>query len=121
MPSPNTSPRFIVDGRSDRVSFATANTNLDGTGTLGDIITGSSEGTHIQHVKIKAEGSTTAGMIRLFIYNLTTTLLIKEFLVAAITPAATVMSWEVEWLPTKTLILASGEILRVSTEQAETF
>jgi len=121
MPTPNSAPRFIVDGRSDRVSFATANSNLDGTGTLGDIITGASQGTHIQHVKIKAEGTTTAGMIRLFIYDLATTLLMKEFLVAAITPSATVQSWEVEWIPTTNLILASGEILRVSTENAETF
>ena len=121
MPSPNTSPRFIVDGRSDRISFATANTNLDGTGDLGNIMTGSSQGTHVQLVRVKAEGVTTAGMIRLFIYNLTTTLLIKEFLVAAITPSGTVMSWEVEWTPTSNLILASGEILKVSTHNAEIF
>jgi hypothetical protein len=121
MPSPNTSPRFIVDGRSDRVSFATANTNLDGTGTVGDIITGGAQGTHIQHVKIKAEGTTTAGMIRLYIYDTVTTLLLKEFLVSAITPSGTVQSWEVEWVPTTNLILASGEILRCSTHNAETF
>lgn len=121
MPSPNTAPRFIVDGRSDRISFGTANTNLDGTGDLGNIMTGSSQGTHVQLVRVKAEGVTTAGMIRLFIYNLTTTLLIKEFLVAAITPSGTVMSWEVEWTPTSNLILASGEILKVSTHNAEIF
>ena len=121
MPSPNTAPRFIVDGRSDRISFATANANLDGTGDLGDIITGSAQGTHVQMVRIKAEGVTTAGMIRLFIYNLVTTLMIKEFLVAAITPSGTVMSWETEWTPTSNLILSSGEILKVSTHNAEVF
>ncbi|MEK0324173.1 MAG: hypothetical protein QQN63_00585 [Nitrosopumilus sp.] len=121
MPSPNTSPRFIVDGRHDRISFGTANSNLDGTGVLGDIITGAAQGTHIQHIKIKAEGVTTAGMIRLFVYDLTTTLLLKEFLVGAITPSAVVQSWEAEWLPTTNLILAEGEILRCSTENAETF
>ena len=121
MPSPNTAPRFIVDGRSSRISFATANTNLDGTGDLGNVITGSSQGTHVQLIRVKAEGVTTAGMIRLFIYNLTTTLLIKEFLVAAITPSGTVMSWETEWTPTSNLILASGEILKVSTHNAEIF
>lgn len=121
MPSPNTSPRFIVDGRHDRISFATANSNLDGTGTLGDIITGASQGTHIQLIKIKAEGTTTAGMIRLFIYDLTTTLLLREFTVAAVVPSATVQSWEAEWLPTTNFVLAEGEILRVATEKAETF
>ena len=121
MPSPNTSPRFIVDGRSDRVSFATANSNLDGTGTLGDIITGAAQGTHIQLIKIKAEGITTAGMIRLYIYNTVTTLLLREFLVAAVTPSATVQTWEAEWLPTTNLVLAEGEILKCSTENGETF
>lgn len=121
MPSPNTSPRFIVDGRSDRGAFATANTNRDGTGTLADIITGAAQGTHIQHVKVKAEGTTTAGMIRLYIYDLSTTLMIKEFLVAAITPTATIQTWEIEWIPTTNLILAAGEILRASTHNAEQF
>ena len=121
MPSPNTSPRFIVDGRSDRIQIATANTNLDGTGTLGDIITGGSQGTHVQMIRFKAEGTTTAGMLRLYIYDTVTTNLLKEFLVAAITPSATVQSFEVEWIPSVNLILASGEILRCSTEKAESF
>lgn len=121
MPTPNTAPRFIVDGRHDRTSFATANTNRDGTGTLGDIITGALNGTQIQLVKIKAEGITTAGMIRLFLYNLTTTLLLKEIVVTAITPSGTIATFESEWVPTTNLILQSGEILRVSTHNAETF
>ncbi len=121
MSNPNTSPRFIAIGRHDRTSFATANTNRDGTGTLGDVITGAPGGTHVQHIKIKAEGTTTAGMIRLFLYNVSTTLLIKEMLVAAITPSATVQTWEVEWVPTSNLILQEGEILRVATHNAETF
>lgn len=121
MPSPNTAPRFIVDGRSDRVSFATANTNRDGTGVLGDIITGALNGTQVQLVRLKAEGTTTAGMVRLYIYNLTTTLLLKEFTVTAITPSGTIQTWEAEWLPTTNLVLKSGEILRCSTHLAETF
>lgn len=121
MANANTSPRFIASGRHDRVSFATANTNRDGTGTLGDVITGATNGTHIQHVKIKAEGTTTAGMIRLYLYDLSTTLMLKEISVTAITPSATVQSWEAEWVPTTNLILLENEILRVSTHNAETF
>lgn len=121
MPTPNTAPRFISDGRHDRSSFATANTNRDGTGVLGDVITGALNGTQVQLVRIKAEGTTTAGMVRIYLYNLTTTFLLKEILVTAITPSGVIATFEAEWTPTTNLILKSGEILRVSTHNAETF
>ncbi|MFZ1331203.1 MAG: hypothetical protein WAR83_03395, partial [Flavobacteriales bacterium] len=45
----------------------TANSNLDGTGTLGTIVTGTLNGTRINSLSIKAIGNTDNGMIRLFI------------------------------------------------------
>jgi len=69
---------------------STANTNLDGSGTLTSaIVTGASNGTQIQSVSVKAQVSTTAGMVRLFLYDGTNTKLLKEVPVPAVTKSAT--------------------------------
>ena len=49
------------------VTISTANSNLDGTGTLATVLTAASNGTFITSVIIKAQGSPSQGMVRLFI------------------------------------------------------
>ncbi|MDP2387946.1 MAG: hypothetical protein Q8M29_16350 [Bacteroidota bacterium] len=49
--------------------ISTANTNLNGTGTIVGIITGDLYGTLIKTITIKAIGNTTRGMVRLFTYD----------------------------------------------------
>ena len=52
-------------------TISTANSNLDGTGTLSSaILTGSANGTLIKTVTVKAQVTTTQGMVRLYIYCL---------------------------------------------------
>ena len=101
------------------VTISTANSNLDGTGTLGTILTGAANGTLIKSITIKAHGTTTQGMVRLFIYNGTITKLFREILVPAITPAATTRAFET-YLSIN-YALQSGDILYASTQNAETF
>ena len=126
-----TSPQFVTTPNlgtnltASRIS--TANINRDGTGTLATLLTGGASGTRPDRVRIKATGTTTAGMIRFFLADNQGTpaiRLIHEISVTAITPSATIESFAAEWVRTDgqpLVIVPSGWTLRVSTHNAETF
>lgn len=101
------------------VRISTANSNLDGTGTLGTVLTAAVNGTFIKTVTIKAQTNTTQGMVRLFIYDGTNTKLISEIEIPAVTKSTTVPSFEKQI--TVNITLKSGYILKASTEKPETF
>lgn len=109
------------------VSISTANTGLDGTGTIGTLVTAATGGTVVRKVYIKAGVTTTAGTIRFFIYDGSTYRLIKEVNVTAVTPVVgTTPAFEGTWDPgdptqDALLGLPSGSSLRVSTNNAEQF
>lgn len=101
------------------VTISTGNTNLDGSGTLGTLVTAASNGTLVKSVTFKAQGNTTQGMLRLFIDDGSNTRLVEEIEVPAVTKSAQDCSFE-------TTIqcnyrLKAGYILKVSTENSETF
>lgn len=124
-----TTPNFTLtpnpgaDLSTQRMSAA--NTNRDGTGTLYLICTGGSNGDRVDRVQVKATGTTTAGVIRLFIRDASTNYrLLGELLVSAITPSATVKTWEGEFVRTDgqpLCLLKSGWALYGSTHNAESF
>lgn len=104
--------------------IATANTNRDGSGTVGTVFTSGSNGSQIDHIDIKAAGNTTAGMVRLFIYDGTNYRLWKEIDVTAATPSGTVKAFSTTIDCSKrenNLFLQSGYSLRATTHNAETF
>ncbi len=101
-------------------TISTANTNLDGTGTLSSaIITGASNGTLIKTVTVKAQVTTTQGMVRLFIYDGSNTKLLTEIEVPATVKAANDMSFEA--VVPLNYSLKSGWSLKASTEKGESF
>jgi hypothetical protein len=118
-------PIFAQALRHSAVSIATANTNRDGSGTIGTVFTAdATDGSVVDHVDICATGTTTAGVVRLYVHNGTTAFLWREILVGAITPSATVAAFmrRIDCsLPDKELTLAAGWSLRASTNNAETF
>ena len=103
-----------------------ANTNRDGTGTIVTVFSAGASGSRINAIDLKAVGTTTAGMIRLFIHDGTNARLLTEVPVTAITPSGTLPSWEAQ-LNTNTmtqvlpLVLPTGYSLRAATNNAETF
>ena len=99
---------------------STANTARDGTGTIATILTAGASGTRIDDIDIVAAGTTTAGVVRLFLHDGTNARLYKEILVSAITPSATVAVFS-SALRNLGLVLKSGWSLRASTHNAETF
>lgn len=106
--------------------ITTANTDRDGTGTIGTVFTAGSSGSRIDMIGLQATSTTTSGMIRLFVHNGTTAFLLAEIPVVAITPSATNPAFNVQ-LNTNTMtqflpiVIPTGHSLRASTNNAESF
>lgn len=117
------SPVFYPTPVVGRARIATANGNRDGSGTLGTVLTCTAD-TRIERIDIVATGTTTAGMVRLFISDATNIRAWKEVVVAAITVAAGVAAFSaiVDGSdPANVLILPNTWILLAGTHNAEQF
>jgi hypothetical protein len=103
------------------VIISTANGNLDGTGTIGSLlsVSASEDGCIIDTIKIKSQVANIEGMIRLFINDGSNYYLIQEVPVPASTPTAYYTSFSA--LVHLSLNLNSGYSLGVSTENSEQF
>jgi hypothetical protein len=120
----NTDPIFVLTPVLKHAQIATANTNRDGTGTLGTVCAAGSNGTRIDRVVVQATVTTTAGMVRLFVDDGTNIRLLDEIPIAAVTPSGTVQAFRTERVRTDNLpyvTLANGETLKAGTNNAETF
>jgi hypothetical protein len=110
--------------------ISTANTNLDGSGTLGTILTAASgndasgrafQGCRIESISIKATTNTDHGIVRFYIYDgSSNTKLISEVNVPAVTKSATVQSYEAR-ISLGNFELHPGYVLKASTEKANSF
>ena len=119
-----TTPNFVATPRMYRGRATAANTARDGSGTIVDIVPTGSGARKIERLEITAEGTTTAGMIRLFTYNGTDYRLLREVLVTAITPSATVAAFttQIDLSPAgQVLTLESTHKLGFAPHNAETF
>lgn len=107
--------------------ISTANTNRDGTGTLGTIFTAGANGARVDRIKWKATAATTAGVVRIFIKDTQGTPAIRllfEALVTAITPSATIKSAEGEFVRSDgqpLILVPAGWSLVAGTHNAESF
>lgn len=117
----NKEPIFTLTPISAVAQIATANTNRDGTGTIGTVYSAGANGGRVEYIRIQAAGTTTAGVIRLFIHDGSAYRLWKEILVSAITPSASVEAYSAEYVPSVALVLPTGYSLRASTHNSETF
>lgn len=119
-------PSYAATPKCGLGQVSIANTARDGTGTIATVFTAGANGSRIDAIDIKAVGTTTAGMIRLFIHDGTNAQLLTEIPVTALTPSATLPSWEAQ-LNTNSMsqvlpiILPTNYSLHASTNNAETF
>lgn len=125
----NTEPVFTKTPVIGQAQISAANPNRDGTGTIVSVVTGLTEGVRIDQIEMKAEATTTAGVIRLFLsfdsggtWNLW-----REILVTAITPSGVAASFR-EVIDLTTILndpplnLADATVeLGAATENAEVF
>lgn len=116
----STTAQYASTVQSASAQISTANTNRNGTGTIVSVISGASSGTRVDDISIVATGTTTAGVVRLFISDGTNIRLWQEILVTAITPSTTVQVWSYTLL-NQALLLKSGWSLQASTNNSETF
>ena len=111
---------YVATPKSPAILISTANTARDGTLTMGTLYTAPASGARVDDISIRAIGTTTQGMIRLFLHNATSAFLIKEIPVQATVPSATNPSFGI-LLTDLGIVLQSTYSLRVSTEKAESF
>ena len=120
------SPQFSTTPKAVSIPVSVANANLDGTGSLG---TGSfsagTSGSRVEKINVQAIVTTTAGMIRLFLYDGSAYSLLKEIPVIANTPSATNPAFNFTLtqendaiLP---LVLPNGWSIKAATNNAEAF
>lgn len=116
----STSAQYAATPKTAVAQVTTANAARDGTGTLATVFTAGASGSRIDDIAIIATGTTTAGMVRLFLHDGTNARLWREVAVSAITPSATVSPFS-SLLGNLALVLQTGWSLRASTHNAETF
>ena len=135
----STNAQYTKNARQASVTISTANTNRDGTGTITTLWTAPAfvdatnpGGSRIERVIVQATGTTTAGMVRLFVSSdaaantASNTFLYEEIPVTAATPSTTVQAFSVAlqavtYQTVFPIIIGPGCTLRVSTANAESF
>ena len=115
-----TSAQYASTVRAAAAQVTTANTNRNGTGAIVTVFTAGANGSRIDDISIDAVATTTAGVVRLFINDGTTSYLWQEILVTAVTPSTTVAVWSYTLL-NQALVIPTGWSLRASTNNTETF
>ena len=107
-------PIFVGTPKSPSVRISTANTLRDGTGTLGTIHTAGASGAYFKGIRVQFESASTANVIRIFKQDAGAgnNELIKELLIPAITPSATIEAASQVWLPEEGIVLSAGTVLK---------
>lgn len=127
-----TTPNFSATPRSSTATITAANTAFDGSGTMGTVISGGTNGTRVDMIVIQATATTTTGLVNLFMSSVTgansaaDTHLIRTNTIVAVTPSATIGPANVtltsqtnpEFLP---LFIPAGFTLRAAPTQANAF
>jgi len=96
----NTAPIYSIVGATDSVAFnnaglvvgPTANTALDGTGTMYKAFTAGANGSYVQKIRFRPVGSPAATVCRVFISSSTTTSATATWLYDEITLPAVTLS-----------------------------
>lgn len=118
-----TSAQYAATPANFCFTLSTANTNLDGTGTLATAFTAGVNGSIVDAIFLKATAATTDNLIRIFMTDGTNTNVMTEVIVQATTPSTTspvVQTFETI-IDLMGITLPSGWSLKVSTNNAETY
>jgi hypothetical protein len=62
-----TAPAFISTPRTASVSLSSANTNIDGTGTITSLISGVAAGTRVLEIDVQCSATSAAALVNLFL------------------------------------------------------
>lgn len=115
-----TAPNYAATPRCGLAVISTANTNRDGTGTIATVLSAGGSGSRIEEVVVTATGTTTAGMVRLYINDGSNHRLLCELPITAVTPSGTVRAASAR-AAFDNLVIPNGYALTASTHNAESF
>lgn len=116
----NTSPIFTLTPNTPTCAIAVANTARDGSGTLETLFTAGANGSRLDFIKFtSAQLAAAASALRVMRVFVTDTSgnnprLLEEVLLTAVTPSNTVIGATSTITFTGGLLLASGQIIKVS-------
>lgn len=119
-----TDPLFFSTPRTWTAVLSAANTNLDGTGTIVDLVVAAATGTKVERIVVQATAATTTGFVRIFVHNGSASRLLREIPVTAVTPSSSVAAFRAELdlsFPSSIIVLQTGFKLQASTNNAEAF
>ncbi len=119
-----TTPTYAATPDIQAGTLTVANANRDGTGTLVTIATAPVDNyLRVERVRVKARVTTTAGCVRLFLFNAAGVLVSieDEMAITAVVASASVPSFASDFTygSTKHLVIPAGWSLRACTEKAE--
>ena len=114
-------PQFVNTPRIASANTATANTAIDGTGTITEIIAGATGGTRVIEIVARAGATTVAGLVHLFITTNsgTTWRLFDSFAVTAATPSTTVQAYRLSRSYTNLLLADATHRIGFTTTIAQ--
>lgn len=115
-----TTPNFASTVKSWAASISSADTSRTAPTNVGTLVTAGSSGSRIDELTVTAAGTSTANIVRVFLYNGSTYYLYQEILISAITPSASVAAFTTT-LTFNSFVIPSGWSVRVTTNNAETY
>ena len=115
-----TQPQFAVTPRVGAVSVATADSSYTSPTNVGTLITGASTGTRIAEVVVKCAATSSAAIVRLFLFDGTNYWLFDEIIVAAATGSSTVAQTRVSTTYNNLILPSASWSVRATTSVAQT-
>jgi hypothetical protein len=116
-----TSPAFAVTPRIGAVSIATADSSYTAPSNVGTVLTGVAAGTRIAEVVVKCAATSSAAIVRLFVYDSSTTTyyIFDEVTVAAATGSSTVQQTRVSVVYNNLILPSASWSLRATTSVSQ--
>lgn len=115
-----TSPSFAATPRIGNVSIATADSSYTAPTNVGTLLTGASTGTRISEIVVKCAATSSAAIVRLFLYDGSTYYLFDEYTIAAATGSGSVQQTRVSTTYNNLILPSASWSLRVTTSVSQT-
>lgn len=114
------SPVFATTPRIGAVSIATADSSYTAPTNVGTLITGVAAGTRISEIVVKCAATSSAAIVRIFLYDGSAYWLFDEITIAAATGSATVQQTRVSSVYNNLILPSASWSIRVTTSVSQT-
>lgn len=115
-----TNPAFAATPRIGAASAATADSSFTSPTNVVTVLTGASTGTKINEVVVKSAATSSAAILRLWLYDGSTYWLFDEIAIAAVTGSATLAQNRVSTTYSNLVLPSASWSLRASVSVSQT-